>query len=334
MAEKFAFQKVGRQGGATHGNELLITSIALFMDRPGDKFLARTAFSEDKHNRLCRSDPLDDRTQIPDFRAFANDLSAKRGFIKVFFKDLPVELGDLVCNGPFDLYDEFAQLVWFSDIFKGPQLHRFNGALYGGVARKNNDFGNDFFRTYVSEQRDAVHAGHYDVKQDNVVKIFPHPLQGRFAISRHVNMVSGPRQLIAQQKPERSFIVNDKDFPFFVHSDLPSSLWNFQRNGGAFAHLTGNIDGPVAFLHYMMTDGETKPDALSNFFCRKKRIKHLGHDVGGNARAIVGNGQPDILVVVFDRNRHGAPLTAKVKTVRDDMYNDLFKFMQVGAGDE
>ncbi len=86
MSKEFAFEEGFRHGAAIHCDNRKVTPRAVDVNRPGDQFFSRTAFSPDHHcgiglcHRLCKFDDLFH------LRAVADNLVSLRHFRNVFMQ--------------------------------------------------------------------------------------------------------------------------------------------------------------------------------------------------------------------------------------------------------
>ena len=121
MAEQFAFQKPGRDGGAVDLDQGAFAAPAEMMNRASDQFLARAGFALDQDRRIGRRHGLKLIENSFQRRTFADDL-----FEVVFGADLVLQIELL-----------FAQLVGpLDDLAKRQRVFHGDGDLIGDMLQQ------------------------------------------------------------------------------------------------------------------------------------------------------------------------------------------------------
>ena len=59
-----------------------------------------------------------------------------------------------------------------------------------------------------ADHRQAVHAGHLQIGDEEIVRIHPHPLERRAAVGRDVHVVFGERERLGEQIANARFVVD------------------------------------------------------------------------------------------------------------------------------
>src|SRR6185312_3200910 len=158
VAEKFAFNKVFRHGGAIHANERRAGARAFEIERAGDQFLAGAAFAMDQNRGVRARDFADEladvfhRGAVPEqfvgaaFRLLLAEETVDAKQLRELFRFAQREFDLLVGKG-------------FDDVIERAVLHAFHGGFNTAEARGHDD--ERFLRALLNrlEQIGAVAIG-------------------------------------------------------------------------------------------------------------------------------------------------------------------------------
>jgi len=227
VAEQLAFQERGRQGRAIAGQQGVILAAAEPVDRADDHLLARPALAGYQHGPVGGADAFDQGEDAFHGSAFADDALEPAMHLQ-----LAAEAGVFADQGgPLaDLLQDQLQLAGregFAQIVGGPLLHRLDGRLHGRMAGDDHDLAGDAGRLHGVEDLQAVHAGHLQIDQEDVVIAGERRLKARARLFRagHLVPFGTERPLTAQ--PDDGLVVDHQNplperpgffFPFrFTH---------------------------------------------------------------------------------------------------------------------
>ncbi len=220
MAEQLAFDHLFGNGGAVDLDEGVVGARAGGMDRAGDQFLARTAFSKDQDAAIGGGHELQLLPQRLHRNAFADDaIALTAGQL--------AELGlqFVLLQGVVDHHrDLFNGQRLFEEI-EGAELGGADGGFDGAVAGNHHNFGTvrggDLLN--VSEGFQTIDAREPDIQQDNVVAMVREFFQ---ALLAGFDGFAG-ESLVFEYAGERfanpRFIVNNQDVGL-LHSSTSTAV--------------------------------------------------------------------------------------------------------------
>ena len=148
------------------------------MNRPRDELLADAALAANEHGHIVVGDAIDDGRDRP------HDVAVGPEGERLIVVDALAQLGDFrhelpLLDGLLDgrLERDFAQsvrIVGLDDVVHGAVTERFDDRLRVLAARKHDHLQIRVRRLQAAQRRDAVHARHHHVEQDDV-REFPQP---------------------------------------------------------------------------------------------------------------------------------------------------------------
>ena len=174
------------------------------MDRLGDELLAGSALARDEHARPCRGDLLDDVEHLLHRGARPDDVVEAQAILEA-----GAELGRLVPQAaaversPQDEY-QLVDLQRLGQVVLRPLLHRPYGRL---DLRERGHEHDDELRVGLPrapQQLDAVHAGHAQVRDEDVGGRSPARARGRLHRPRPASPRTPPREAGSRGRSGRS----------------------------------------------------------------------------------------------------------------------------------
>ncbi len=192
------------------------------MDRPGDEFLAGSCLPqyEDRHIRRRNKayEPLD----------LVHRLARPNKGIVGLFHPLKLLFED---NVPFfegfflvrflDNIREFCQFTRFAQIIVGTKLHRLDGRIDGGVARKHYDLEIGLILLYGFQKLHAIHIGKPDIEHADVKGVLLHQGECFPGGKSRIYRQAITRELFPERLNKLFLVVNDQhadqEYPSFKH---------------------------------------------------------------------------------------------------------------------
>src|SRR5262252_7120957 len=91
------------------------------------------------------------------------------------------------------------------------EIHRFDRARLGGEPGDDDHRQVRLVALRFADDREAVHAGHLQVRDQEIVRIEPHPLQCRSSVGGDVDVVFGERERLREEVADARLVVHDED---------------------------------------------------------------------------------------------------------------------------
>jgi hypothetical protein len=120
----------------------------------------------------------------------------------------------LVCRVDF-VYQGF-DVAGLQQVVEGAEPYDRHGRVDCGVPAEDDHLGGASAFTQVLENFDAVHAGHFDIQQNDVVSTTIDFSQSRSAVGRGRRLDSFGHEDLEQGGSESFLVVDDKDSYFFI----------------------------------------------------------------------------------------------------------------------
>ena len=235
VAEQFAFQQSGRQGGAMHCHHRLPGPRTELMNGFGDEFLARAAFAQDQH----RGGP--GLGHLPHFfqdllhrGRFADDVLQAEPGLQLHPQGGVFLLQGLAAQRPGDAHLHLLDLQSaLGNVVVGPAFHGLHREFFGAVSGHEDahrGLGQGFG---PGDQLHAILVGQAEIGQDHVKTLLFQQVHPGGGVLRHINVVP-----ILQSRPQalpRGLLVIDDEQHRFRH--LPSSGWPARQSCRAWSNL-------------------------------------------------------------------------------------------------
>ena len=175
VAEEFAFDEFGRDGGAVHLHEGRIGAVALLVQQVRHHLLARAVRAGDEHPRFGGCHAVDELTHAFDGGRAAYHLVFV-GYL--LFQRFGLHHQVAFVEGVAHRDEQAVEVDGLLDEVERPFLEGFHGGLDGAVSRYHDDGGFHAPCQERVEQLHAVHAGHLDVREDEVEAFPAHGFEG------------------------------------------------------------------------------------------------------------------------------------------------------------
>ena len=211
VPEQLGLDQALREGGAVERDERGGAAPAVLPEGVRDQLLAGAALALDQHRRVRRRHLADQREDLPQLPAPADELD--RGLLAdEFLLEQPVLDAELaVLVGAVDEDHQLVELVGLGQVVEGPVLHRLDGRLHGGLAGEHDDRRRRGVLPQLLHRREAVHARHDDVEQDHVEGPLAQQPERLPAVGGHLDGEALAAELALEQPAERLLVVDDQD---------------------------------------------------------------------------------------------------------------------------
>jgi len=113
---------------------------------------------------------------------------------------------------PLDRREEVLEIEWFGQIVIRAKLDALDRDRQVINGRQHDDAGLEIFLLERLENRDAVHARHSDIQQNQILRRLREDFHGDVSIIGYLNLVALARQLTFDEETERFFVVDVEDF--------------------------------------------------------------------------------------------------------------------------
>ena len=104
------------------------------------------------------------------------------------------------------------EIEWFGQIVIRAKLDALDRDRQVINGRQHDDAGLEIFLLERLENRDAVHARHSDIQQNQILRRLREDFHGDVSIIGYLNLVALARQLTFDEETERFFVVDVEDF--------------------------------------------------------------------------------------------------------------------------
>ena len=222
MSEEFGFNEFGRDGGAVDLDHRGIGASRLLMDQAGNDFFAGTVLSGDEHARLGGCYLIYYLAYARYSSRFTDHLRTRGTyFLAQLFGFLTQGLGLQGILGsdqdPVEVKGLEQKIVraYFEGLYGGFHIAMSGDHDHGSV--------DGFFAGFEGGQQfDAVHFGHFDIGEDEVVGFGLYHFESYLAVFGNVHIVSLICQNLFEGVADTAFVVYDQDFchnsPIWVQS--------------------------------------------------------------------------------------------------------------------
>ncbi len=219
VTEQFRLEKVLRHRGAIDRNEGLVPTRARAMDRAGEQFLARAAFTGDEHARIGAGDHVGLRELLFHHRAARDDLGT------------PVFIGSAEARDAqrfLHLVQQFLLVDRLREEAERAHLRRLHGVGNRAVRGEDDDLQAGPAILQFLQEADAVHLVHAKVGDDEVG---PEAARGGECLHAALDrfyVVILRAQADGEQAKQARIVVDHQDaclaFAGLVHDRIPSIL--------------------------------------------------------------------------------------------------------------
>ena len=127
--------------------------------------------------------------------------------------------------------ERLVEVEGLGKIIVGALLHGLDGRLDGTVGGHDDDLGVGALGADVPEEREAVHARHAYVEQNEVEGLRFRFAKGARAVLDRGDLVAGPAEALLEHPAETVFVVGDEDASFSHGCHSTVGLSGFARLG-------------------------------------------------------------------------------------------------------
>jgi len=272
MAEQLRFHQARGDGRAIDGHEPFLGPGAAVVDEAGHHLLAHSRFPRDHHRGLGHlRHPVG---QLHDFlhgrgNAHHAVVSPLLGQLLAQGHVFRHDPGNL--EGLFHAEQDSMLLEGLGEVVHGAVAHGFHGGLHGAESRDENDGIGGIQLLSVPHESQAVHAGHFQIHDEQIVTLFANPLQGGDPVPGFVHSMPLEAQHDAQNMAHLGFVIDHEDIR---HESISLVLRSIKRSelrpsirgeGKPASHFPRSV---APFSSFLCLTGKTRrnpPPPFSRF---------------------------------------------------------------------
>ena len=219
VAEEVRLEEVRRQVAGVDGDERLVGSRRVLMERPRHELLAGAALAVDQNRGAARRRLHDQVEDLLHPRAAADDLAEPVGVRLEILAEHAV-LGDEAALGQGVAHDgeHFVVLERLGDVVEGAALHRGDRALDRRERRDHQHRQLVVYLLQLVERGHAVHARHHDVDDGGVEGDRAGELQPFGGVGGEAHRVALARQQRFEDLTHDLLVVDDQNRTVLVHT--------------------------------------------------------------------------------------------------------------------
>src|SRR6185312_8298052 len=178
VAEDFAFDEGFGNGGAVDRDERVVLAWAERVQGTGDEFLSGSTFAGNKDGNVGWSDALDEGEDLLHFAGSADQGAEHAGVAQFAARNFQLLLGFALAGGVGENLTESYGVDRLLDEVVSAELHSIDGSLDGALGGEDNDGLVLFELAEAFEEVEAIHAGHFEVGDDDARLPDQHLVQG------------------------------------------------------------------------------------------------------------------------------------------------------------
>jgi hypothetical protein len=110
-----------------------------------------------------------------------------------------------------------------ADVMEGPRLHGLHGRFDGPEGCEDDDLDAGVKLSHLFHHLQAIHAGHPDIREDEIRALLPQKLQALLATGGGQDGVTFLGEVVLQDPPQAFVIVDDEDLDPLHPCTLPST---------------------------------------------------------------------------------------------------------------
>jgi hypothetical protein len=212
VAEEFAFDEGLGHGGAVQGNEGSTRAVGKGMESAGDQFLAGAGFASDQNGGLRWRHLRNERKNTPHRGRVAGHVAHGSVMAELPLQALRLLPDARMCDGSLQ---QDAKHAGLNRLLHEPEGSQFMDCGHGGlyIAERGQDNGRDLqiLRRQAPQQFKAVHAGHFQIRDENRDRVTQQLLERFLSVGRGVRRKAPASDDACQSVALRLFVIGDED---------------------------------------------------------------------------------------------------------------------------
>ena len=212
MSEQFAFDEFAGNGGAVHLHERHRAAGTELVEVTRHEFLAGTVGADDQHAGVGGRHLRDHLANVLHRGGIADHVGA----VHLLLERLVLGGQHHPVSGVLDRDQDAVQVQRLLDEVEGAQLDAVHGGLDVGVAGNHHHGGVQAHFHEFREHLGAVHPGHLDVAEDDVVFLLFNLLERHEPVFGGIDFVAFVAEDLPQRIADRPLVVYDQNFHLCV----------------------------------------------------------------------------------------------------------------------
>ena len=233
MAEKLAFQQLGRKRGAGDGDEGSGTAVAARVDRPGQHAFARAALSSDQDRRITRRGAKGNVQRLTHGRFLGLQVGLGNRKAHLLFEVFDGRLEAVQANDPLERHAELGRSERFGKVVGGTPPHGLHRGFDRGIGRYHHHAKRRRKAKKLREKIQPLLVPKPEVQKRDMERSVPEPLQCLRTVAGLANLVVHGLQCDPRRTAEAGVIIHHQ----YVHPTPLTSLclavccdaWRFAR---------------------------------------------------------------------------------------------------------